>query len=75
MNKERRKKIEEIAVKLDALQTEITEVQSEEQDTFDNMPENLQQGEKADAMQAAIDSMEDAISHLDDAINALGEIE
>ena len=37
------------------------------------MPENMQQGEKADAAQTAISSMDDAMNYIDDAMSSLEE--
>lgn len=58
MNKSRRERIAH-ALKL------LQEVLDEEQQSFDNMPEGLQQGEKGVESEDAISSLEDAISSID----------
>lgn len=76
MNKERRKVLEGLAKDLAELQGKIDDVKSqvetcrdEEQDYYDNMHENFQNGEKGERAQAAIDAMEECLSSLDETIN------
>lgn len=45
--------------------TEIEELRDELQSWRDNLPENLQSGSKADALDEAISSLEDVISDLE----------
>jgi len=75
MNKDRRKRIQDIIDKLMDLDTEIEKIQDEEQESYDNIPESLQDGEKGERMSDTIDNLDsaycslgDAISYLDDAI-------
>ena len=74
MNKARRSAIARLRDQLDDIKGQIEELQSEEQDYYDNMPESFQQGEKgelaeaaADALQCAVDSVDEAIGNLDTA--------
>jgi putative heme iron utilization protein len=74
MNEERRKKLAEAQNQLNATKAIVEEVQGEEQNIIDNMPEEIQasgKGEKAqtaiDAMQEAIDAIEGAVENLDTA--------
>jgi vacuolar-type H+-ATPase subunit I/STV1 len=56
LNNARRKQISELIDRIDELQSELETVRDEEQEYFDNMPENLQQGDKGqNAEQAASD--------------------
>jgi vacuolar-type H+-ATPase subunit I/STV1 len=56
MNNARRKQINELIDRIDELQSQLESVRDEEQEYFDNMPENLQQGDKGQsAEQAASD--------------------
>ena len=64
MNKSRREWLESIIGKLEEQKSEIEDVQSEEQDCFDNMPEGLQYSERGDTMQECIDDMDSAIHGL-----------
>jgi hypothetical protein len=61
MNAERRKKLSE-------LQLALTSILDAEQEAFDNLPENLQDGEKAQVM-------EETLGHLQDAVDALESID
>lgn len=58
MNASRRKRIEEAKGILES-------VRDEEQEAYDNMPENFQNGERGEKSQAAIDALENAISELE----------
>lgn len=75
MNKDRRKRISEIQATLDAAKADLESVASEERDAFENMPENMQQGDKGQAMEQAADALEEAVSELDSIIENLGAIE
>lgn len=73
MNKYRRQEIAAIIDKLDELQdltNEIKEaienIQLEEQEYYDNMPEGLQQSDRGYAADQAVNSLEEAASALDD---------
>lgn len=75
MNKNRRNRISKIISAIEDLTTEIDELESEEQDAFDAMPERLQvseRGEKAEAVIEALaqarNDLETATSNLNDAI-------
>jgi len=73
MNKTRRKALADLAMEIDAIRPAIEELQCEEQDFLDNMPEAMQEGEKGQAVQAAVDALEAAVCSLDDAVRGLGE--
>jgi hypothetical protein len=75
MNKQRRKAIAEAISAIEELVTDIENLRDEEQDYHDNMPENMQQGEKGEAAEAAVDALGNAAQLLDEAKDALGEIE
>ena len=74
MNAERRKKIDEIAGKLEALREELADVQSQEQEAFDNMPEGLQASEKGQAVEEAADNLQTACDDLENVVSSLNEI-
>lgn len=84
MNNTRRKeleaiknRIEEALAELDNCKDELQSIQEAEQEYLDNMPENLQDGERAQAAQEAIDNIESAVSDLDgiDLTDAVDSIE
>lgn len=75
MNKKRRKKLEQAQIMLDNAVSILEDVQEEEQEAYDNMPESFQEGEKGEKAQSAISSLEDAVSSIEQTISSLGEIE
>ena len=50
--------------------SEIEALRDELQDWYDNMPENLQDSDKANALQETIDELESLLDHLDEVSNA-----
>ncbi len=52
--------IEEAKSLLNSIATDIENVRDEEQDTYDNMPESFQNGDKGEKAQTAIDAMTSA---------------
>lgn len=74
MNKDRRKRIQNIIDQLTDLETEIEEIQDEEQEAYDNLPESLQNGENGERMSDAIDNLDSAFCSLGDAISYLDEV-
>lgn len=73
MNKERRKRIEELSSKLSECKDEAEAIMEEEQEFFDNMPENMQGGEKGETAQSAIDALQEASDNADAAIGNLND--
>ena len=74
MNNAGRKQIEELIDKLEGIKGEIEEMQSAEQEKFDNLSEGLQQSERgqgyeqaAEYLQTAVDSIDEALSNLESA--------
>lgn len=80
MNKNRRKelmewvkKAEDWAAQGENLKDELENICSDEQDYFDNMPENLQGGQRGMDAEEAIDVMNEAIESMGNAIEAAEE--
>ena len=73
MNKERRKEIESILSYIASLKDRIESVASEERDYYDNMPENMQNGDKGSQADEAAGHLEEAASDLDGITNELEE--
>lgn len=61
MNKDRRLRLLDAASQLDEVVSAIRDIQDEEQEAFDNMPEGFQCGDRGTAMMDAVDKMEDFI--------------
>ena len=74
MNKNRRKRIEEIINAIVDAADNLEVIKDEEQEVFDNMPENFQYTERGEAIQENVDDLDDAISNLQDAIETLENI-
>lgn len=81
MNKQRREKIRQLKTQIDLIKTdlkkvssELSSILSEEQDTFDNMPEGLQSSYRGMCAEDAIDNMEGANEKLDEVIELLNDI-
>lgn len=65
MNKNRRKRIQNICDQIEALREEFDAIIEEEQEAYDNMPEQLQDSEKGKAMYEGISSLEDISSSME----------
>lgn len=59
MNKERREELWEVYTSLDDAMSKIIEVRSDEEDSFDNLPDGLQASKTGESIQAAIDWLND----------------
>lgn len=68
MNKQRRKRLDEIAEALDRLKDQLVELREQEEEARDALPESLQQGERGQRMDESVDSLTGAESALDEAI-------
>lgn len=63
----RRKRLEEEIEKINSSKTAIEELRDELQVWLDNMPENLQEGQKAEELEEAISSLNMIIDSLEEA--------
>lgn len=73
MNAKRRKALEAIAQRIEDAQTDLAALYDEEVEYRDAMPENMQDGDKMTAAEAACDALETANDMLSDAINSIHE--
>ena len=73
MNKQRRKRLERISGELTRLYWELDEIQSEELEAFDNMPESLQYSERGLAMEEGLDLMDVWMQSIEETFNAIDE--
>lgn len=71
MNNTRRKALSEIKDKIDDLRVNLELLLEEEQDYRDNIPENLQGGERYEKADEACDNLSDAMDGLDEVISDL----
>lgn len=78
MNKARRKRINEVASKIESfltdIKSEIEDIQADEEYAYDSMPENLQGSMRGMDSEEAIDLLDEAIEKIEDAIDSLNSI-
>lgn len=68
MNKIRRKALRDIIDQLEKLKCSLEELQNEEEEYRDNIPENLQSSERYETADNACSNLYDAVDSLDNAI-------
>ena len=73
MNRERRKALQAIVDQLETLQMQLEEIQTEEEEYRDNIPENFQSGERYEHFEVICESLSDAVSSLEDATSSIEE--
>lgn len=76
MNKQRRKEIDQainslMSIDLENIKDAIQMIVDDEQQSLDELPENLQESERAGTMQEAIDSLEQANYEIDNIETAI----
>jgi len=74
VNKERRKNIQSIVDQLEELGGSLEELQQEEEEYRDTIPENLCGSERYEKAEEACDALSEALYSLDNIIMALGEL-
>ena len=65
MNKERKQRFQNVVSSLEEAKDELTDIQAEELDALDALPEGLQMSSRGDKMQEWIDFIDDTISSID----------
>lgn len=75
MNIERRRRLSTVAEKATELKDMLTAVREEEEEARDNMPENLQESERYQAMDEACDIISEAEDICDELADKLQEID
>lgn len=66
MNKQRRNRIAEALELISQARGILEEVKDEEQESYENLPESLQYGERGEQMQENVDSLEEFIGYLEE---------
>lgn len=69
MNKERKQRFQNVVSSLEEAKDELTDIQAEEIDALDALPEGLQMSSRGDKMQEWIDFIDDTVASIDDVIN------
>ena len=67
MNKIRRKQLQEIIDQIEEFKGALEDLQQEEEEYRDNMPENLWGSERYEKAEEAVSNIEDAVSALEEA--------
>jgi hypothetical protein len=71
MNKIRRKALQEIFDKLSALSDELESIKEEEDESRENMPENLQGSERYEQSETASGNIDEAMEYLSSACDSI----
>lgn len=74
MNKQRRKKLQDLIAELRKVESQLDTIIEEEETCMDNFPENLQYSNKFADIENNVDLLQDARSDLTDLIMELEEI-
>lgn len=74
MNKQRRKRLTEAFNKITEAMEILEEVKSEEEESYENLPDNFRDGERGEEMQNYIEMLEEANNYLDDANSVIEQI-
>lgn len=75
MNAERRKELEKARTLIAEARDIIDSAQSDEQEYFDNMPENMQAGEKGTKAEETASALEEISGELDELLGRIEECE
>ena len=73
MNNARRNTLRQAASLLRSASTMVSKVKNDEENSLDNMPENLQDSERCAKMEDVIDLLEEASNCIDSAIENINE--
>ena len=74
MNGERRKKVSRLIDRAEGLKEALENVMNEEQESYDALPEGLQETEQGCKLYENIQKMDNSLVNLDDIIEALYEL-
>lgn len=71
MNAKVRNEIAKHIVSLNEIKDKVESIMENEQEKYDNMPEGLQDSERADEMLDVIDNLDSAVSSIEEAVEYL----
>ena len=74
MNKTQRKKLEDIVENIYVIKGDIEELKEAEEESFSNLPENMQEDDRGLQLENNVESLESAIGLLDELENLLQEL-
>ena len=73
MNKQRRKKLEQISGALTNLYWDLLDVKEEEEMAFDNLPDSLKESKRGQQMEEGIYTIDDWMYSLEDIYSAIDD--
>jgi len=73
MNNDRRKRLEKLKERIEEIKEDLAFILEEEQDSYNNMPEGIQDSERGQKSQSAIEALESSDTSLDEAIDYINE--
>lgn len=73
MNNKRRVALGKACTYLDAALSIVNNIKEQEQDSYDNMPEQFQEGDRGEKMENVISLLEDSISDIEQAYTEITE--
>lgn len=74
MNRQRRKKLTEAFEKVTEAMDILESVKSEEEESYENLPDNFRDGDSGEEMQNYIEMLDEAYGYLDDANSVIEQI-
>lgn len=74
MNKQRRKRLGKAFDLVSEAMEILEDIKTEEQESYDNLPDNFRDGDKREEMQNYIEMLEEASNYLDDANSVIEQI-
>lgn len=74
MNTERRKRLTDAISYINRAVQIIEDVRDDEQDSFDNLPESLQSGDRGMLMEECIQGMDEVLEGLDSCISDIEDV-
>ena len=69
MNEARRNALKDICERISAIKSDLEIERDAEQEYFDNMPENMQGGEKGEQAEAVVEALSSAADNLENIIS------
>jgi hypothetical protein len=70
MNNKRRKELTKLIDEMEVIKGKLEDLQSEEQEAYDAMPEGLAESERATTAEAAAEKLQEAYDAMDEACDA-----
>lgn len=74
MNAERRKRLTDAIAYINKAVQIIEDVRDDEQDSFDNLPESIQSGDRGMLMEECIQGMDEVLEGLDSCISDIEDV-